>query len=345
MAELKIKNRKIGPSYSPLIIAEMGINHEGSINKALKMVDDAYAAGAECIKMQIHYLEDEMIPLAKKVAPGHTKESIWDIMNRCLLSDEEHIKIKRAIEKKGMIYLATPFSRKAANFLEKISAPAFKIGSGECNNYPLIEHIARFKKPIILSTGMNDISAIKRSVDIIRKHKLSYSILHCTSLYPTPYEKVRLGAMVQLMKKFPDAVVGLSDHSVGIFISLAAVALKAYIIEKHFTSSKKWKGPDINISINTAELKELINGSLAIKSALGGRKRILKEELPTIRFAFSSVVSVKKINKGDKFSLENIWVKRPGTGEIKAVDFERLLGKRAKRDIDNNSQINWRDVK
>lgn len=344
MAEIKIKNRKISPHYDPFVIVEIGINHEGNFKKALKMVDDARSVGAECVKMQIHYLADEMIPLAKNVVPGHTKESIWDIMKRCLLSDEEHLKIKLAIEKKGMIYLATPFSRKAVDFLTKIDTPAFKIGSGECNNYPLIEYIAKSRKPIILSTGMNDIKSIKGAVSILRKYKIKFALLHCTSLYPTPYEDVRLGAIEELKINFKDAVIGLSDHSIGIYTSLGAIALGANIIEKHFTSNKKWPGPDIGISINKQELKSLIDGSNVIHKSLGGRKNILKKEISTIKFAYSSVVTVKNISKDDIFTKENIWVKRPGTGEIKAKHYNKILGKKAKKAIIENSLLSWSDI-
>src|SRR3989344_7202642 len=210
---ITIKNRKIGLDYPPFVIAEIGINHEGSFKKAKHMVDDAYRAGAECVKFQCHIVEDEMAPIAKKVIPGHTKESIWDIMQRCVLSEEEEIKLKKYTESLGMIYLSPPFSRAAADRLNKMNVPAYKIGSGECNNYPLLEHIASFGKPIIMSTGMNDVSAVKKGVAIFKKYKIPYALLHCTSIYPTPYEKVRLGAILELKKAFPDAVLGLSDHS------------------------------------------------------------------------------------------------------------------------------------
>ena len=341
--EIKIKNRKIGPSHDPLVIAEIGINHEGKFKKAIRMIDDAYKAGCECVKFQAHVIEDEMIP--NKVVPGNTTETIWDIMDRCKLSEKEDIKLKKYVESKGMIYLSTPFSRAAADRLHRMNVFAYKIGSGECNNYPLIEHIAKFGKPIILSTGMNNISSIKIAVNILKKHKVQFAILHCTSMYPTPYEKVRLGALNELNKHFPNTVIGLSDHSMGNYTSYGAVAIGASIIEKHFTSNKKWPGPDIPISINYQELKELIIGTKAIHKALGGVKNILKEEKPTIDFAYACVVSIKNINKGDILSKGNIWVKRPGTGEIKAVNYKNLLGKTVKKNIKINSQLKWSDFR
>ena len=214
-----------------------------------------------------------MIP--NEVIPGNARESIWDIMERCALNAEEEIQLKEYVESKGMIYLCTPFSRAAANRLEQMGVMAYKVGSGECNNYPLIEHIASFRKPVILSTGMNDLNSVKPAVDILRKAHVSYALLHCTSMYPTPYTNVRLGALSILAEHFPGAVIGLSDHSLGNYTCFAAVALGASILEKHFTSDKSWPGPDISISIDPHELEDLINGSKAIHQALGGEKDIL----------------------------------------------------------------------
>lgn len=343
-SEIIVAGRKIGKNYPPFVIAEIGINHEGKFDKAIQMIDGAAAVGCECVKFQAHVIDDEMVPIAKDVIPANAKGSIWDIMMRCKFSKEEDQKLKKYVEKKGMIYLSTPFSRAAADQLEMMGVQAYKIGSGECNNYPLIEHIAKFKKPIILSTGMNDIPAIRKSVAIFKKYNVPYAIMHCTSMYPTPYEKVRLGAINELEKAFPNTVMGLSDHSIGNYTCFAAVALGSSILEKHFTSDKKWPGPDIPISIDPQELEELIFGSKAIFKAMGGRKTILNEEKPTIDFAYACVVSTKNIKKGEKLSANNVWVKRPGTGEIKAIDYKRILGKKAKSDIKMNSQIKWSDL-
>lgn len=338
---ITIGKRKIGIDYPPFVVAEIGINHEGSMAKARRMIQDARASGAECVKFQAHVIEDEMTPLAKKVIPGHTKESIWEIMSRCALSEGEDRELKKYAESLGMIYLSTPFSRAAADRLERMGVPAYKIGSGECNNYPLIEHIAVFGKPVIMSTGMNDIRSISKGVAIFRKYKVPYALLHCTSLYPTPYEKVRLGALNELRKSFPDAVIGLSDHSIGNYTSLGAVSLGASILEKHFTSNKKWPGPDIAVSLEPEELKDLILGSKAVYRALGGQKTILPEEKPTIDFAYACVVTIKNIEKGEKFTKENIWVKRPGTGEIKAVEYKKILGRLATANIKKDQQLKY----
>tara|TARA_B100000287_G_scaffold414833_1_gene447800 strand:+ start:286 stop:1326 length:1041 start_codon:yes stop_codon:yes gene_type:complete len=344
MLDFVIGTRKIGIDTSPFVIAEIGINHEGDIQKAKKMVDDAKKAGSECVKFQSHVIEDEMSKSAKNVIPSNANESIWDIMERCALSLEEEIELKEYVESKGMIFLSTPFSRAAADRLEKLGVLAYKIGSGECNNYPLVEHIARFGKPIILSTGMNDINSIRKSVEIFEKHKTPYALLHCTSLYPTPYDKVRLGGLEELKTNFPNAILGLSDHTLSIYPCLGAVALGARILERHFTSDKSWPGPDIEISMDPKELQELIIGSNQIFQALGGTKEILKEEKPTIDFAYATVVTIDNIRKGEKFTEQNIWVKRPGTGEILAEKYNELLGKTSTSDLSNDVHLKWNDV-
>jgi len=341
---IQIGRRKIGPAHPPLVIAEIGINHEGDMVKAKQMVFDAQKAGAECVKFQSHVIEDEMIPQAKNVIPGNAKESIWHIMRRCALTEKQEIELKKYTEKLGMIFLSTPFSRAAADRLNKMGVLSFKIGSGECNNYPLIEHIAKFDKPVILSTGMNDIPSIKKSVAILRRHKIPYALLHCTSMYPTPYEKVRLGSIRQMARTFPDAVIGLSDHSLGNYTCFGAVALEASILEKHFTSDKSWPGPDVPISIDPHELSELILGSRAIFAARNGTKTKLPEEQPTINFAYACVVAIQDIQKGEKLTRANIWVKRPGTGEIKAVDYKKLIGRTAKIQIKKDDQLKWKNI-
>lgn len=342
MEELIIENRKIGEKYPPLVIAEVGINHEGEYNKAIELVDAAVDAGAECIKFQCHITEEEMIPTDMK--PGNiSEEKLWDIIKRCELTEDEEEKVKDYCSQKGIIYLSTPFSREASDRLERMGVPAFKIGSGECNNLPLIDHIAKKGKPIILSTGMNDIPSIRKSVDVIKKYHASLMLMHCVSIYPAPYEKLRLKSIVQLQNEF-DVPVGMSDHSFGIYTCLGAVALGAVVLEKHFTISRFWPGPDNPFSIEPNELKELIVGSKAIWEALEGNKEIQEDEKPVIDFAYASVVTIRDIKKGDVFTLDNIWVKRPGTGEIHAGEFNTILGKKAKEDIPKDQQLTWRTI-
>ncbi len=341
---IEINERKIGAGYPPLVIAEIGINHEGDFGKALKMVEDAYMAGCECVKFQCHVIEDEMVPAARHIVPENASESIWEIMARCSLSYDQDRQLKAIVEDYGMIYLSTPFSRSAAIRLESMGVAAYKIGSGECNNYPLIKHIAQYGKPVILSTGMNGLNSIRKAVNILRDYNIPYALMHCASIYPTPDEKVRLGALDILHREFPDAVLGLSDHSITIYPCLGAVSLGVSILERHFTSDKSWPGPDIPISMDPQELKKLIDGSRIIYASMGGTKDVLPEEKPTMDFAYASVVTLRNISKGEVFTEENIWVKRPGTGTIKAEDYEKLLGLKAARDISQDILLSWNDV-
>ena len=344
MRYIMLGRREIGDGFPPLVVAEIGINHEGSLKTAKEMVDAAFYTGAEVIKHQTHVVDDEMSQRAKVVIPGNSQDSIYEIMKRCALSEDEEIELKEYVESKGMIFISTPFSRAAADRLYRMGVVAYKIGSGEMNNHPLLRHIASFGKPMIISTGMNDIESVKRTVEILREYDVEFALMHTTNLYPTSSEQVRLGAMVEMMQIFPDVVIGLSDHTVNNNACLAAVALGASIVERHFTDSIDRPGPDIICSMTPKELKSLIEGSKEISSMLGGTKKPLSEEKVTIDFAFATVVTIREIKEGDMFDMSNIWVKRPGTGEILAKDFEKLLGKRARKNLTNDYHLSWEDV-
>ncbi|MCB0423143.1 MAG: N-acetylneuraminate synthase [Mangrovimonas sp.] len=340
---IEIQGRKIGPNYPPLVIAEIGINHEGSLKVAKEMVDAAARAGVEVVKHQTHIVEDEMSSAAKKVIPGNADVSIYEIMERCSLNEADETELKAYVESKGMIFISTPFSRKAAIRLEKMGVSAYKIGSGECNNYPLLEHIASFNKPVILSTGMNTIESITKAVAIFNKANVPVALLHTTNLYPTPPHLVRLGAMTQLAQAFPNHVFGLSDHTVTNHACLGAVALGASILERHFTDHMQRTGPDIVCSMDETACRDLITGSNLMWQMRGGKKEPSKEEQVTIDFAFATVCSIAPIQKGEILTKDNIWVKRPGTGEILAENFNSLLGKTALRDIESDEQLSWND--
>jgi sialic acid synthase SpsE len=342
---IEIAGRKIGPDYPPLVIAEIGINHEGSLKVAKEMVDAAYRAGAEMVKHQTHIVADEMSAVAKKVIPGNADVSIYDIMERCALDEQDELELKKYVESKGMIFISTPFSRAAAERLKKFDIPGYKIGSGECNNYPLLEHIASFGKPVILSTGMNTIESVSKAVAIFDKHKVPVALLHTTNLYPTPIHLVRFGAMTQLHDAFSDKVFGLSDHTLNNNACLGAVALGASILERHFTDVMQRTGPDIICSMDEIACRELIVSSKEIWQMRGGKKEPAKEEQVTIDFAFATVCSIAPIKEGETLTKENIWVKRPGTGKIPAEHFDSLLGKRAARNIENDEQLDFIDFR
>lgn len=341
---IEIAGRKIGQDYPPLVIAEIGINHEGSLKVAKDMVDAAKRAGVEVVKHQTHIVEDEMSGVAKEVIPGNAEVSIYDIMERCALNEADELELKNYVESQGMIFISTPFSRAAAERLKRFDIPVYKIGSGECNNYPLLEHIAQFGKPIILSTGMNTIASVKKAVAIFDKYKVPVALLHTTNLYPTPSHLVRFGAMTALHEAFPDKVYGLSDHTLNNNACLGAVALGASVLERHFTDHMQRQGPDIVCSMDESTCKALIKDSKEMAVMRGGTKEPAKEEQVTIDFAFATVCSISNIEKGTVFTKDNIWVKRPGTGAILAEKFESILGKKATCHIENDQQLIWEDI-
>ena len=341
---MKILNRQIGDGKKPLFIAELGINHNGSLKDAFKIVDAAKEAGVEVLKHQTHIVDDEMTKEAKKIIPGNSTKSIYQIMSECAMSEEDEWELMNYVIHKKMIFISTPFSRAAADRLEKFNVPAYKIGSGECNNYPLIEHIAKFKKPIILSTGMNTIDTIRPAVDILESENIKYALLHTTNLYPTPYHLVRLNCLIQLKNIFPNAVIGLSDHTDNNLSVYGALALGASIIEKHFVDSKKRNGPDVSCSADPEDVKKIIKACNILAEERGGNKNtLLEEEKITANFAYATVVAIKDIQKGDILTMDNIWVKRPGTGKILAKDFKSILGKKANRDLEHDSHFSPED--
>lgn len=341
MEKFNIGNIVVGINEEPLVIPEIGINHGGSLEVAFQMVDAAARSGAKLIKHQTHIIEDEMSREAMKVVPGNSTKSIYDVMKECALNEEEELELMRYVESKGMEFISTPFSRAAANRLEKFGVKAYKIGSGEMNNYPLIEHIAQFKKPMIISTGMNSIEDIKKTVDIVDKYNVPFALMHTTNLYPTAPNQVRLGAMQEMMETFKGIPIGLSDHTINNNACIAAMALGASVVERHFTDKMSRVGNDIVCSMDEGVLKDLLNAASEVYQMRGGIKKPLPEEQVTIDFAFATVVSIKKIKKGEKLSKDNIWVKRPGIGEIKAEKYNDLIGKIVNVDIDEGVHLSW----
>jgi N-acetylneuraminate synthase len=339
MSEICLGNRLVGPAHAPLVIAEIGINHEGSLQTAREMVDAAARAGVEVVKHQTHIVDDEMSAAAKRVVPGNASVSIYDIMARCALSEPDERALQEYVESKGMIFISTPFSRAAADRLQRMNVPAFKIGSGECNNYPLLKHIASFGKPIILSTGMNTIESVRKAVAIFESAGTPFALMHTTNLYPTPPHLVRLGAMTELMAAFPGTVVGLSDHTTNNLACLGAVALGASILERHFTDSMSRPGPDIVCSMDPDACRELIEGAKTMHLMRGGSKGPAKEEQVTMDFAFATLVTIAPVQEGELFTERNLWAKRPGTGAIPAERYEEILGKRARRNIGPDTHL------
>lgn len=342
---MKIRNRIIDENHKPFVIPDIGINHDGDFDRAILMMRIAASVGAECVKFQCHIPDAEMVAEeAKKIIPVNAEESIYHIMRRCSFTEDQEKKLKKFADDLGLIYINTPFCKEAVDRLEKIGVECYKIGSGECNNYPLVEYIAKTGKPIILSTGMNNIDSMKNTVDIFREYHNDFAIMHCTSLYPTPHEKVRLGAMWCIRKVF-GCMVGLSDHSMDNYACFGAVAMGASLLERHFTLSKFWSGPDMPFSMDQQDLKDLIAGSEAIFKARSGvvKEKLVEEEV-TAKFAYASVVSIKDIQEGEVLDYSNIWVKRPGTGDILAEKYYDIIGKKSKKNIKKDTFLKLFDV-
>lgn len=340
----KLGHRPVGPGEPPVVIAEIGINHEGSLDTAIAMADCAIDHGAEVIKHQTHIVEDEMSSEARGKIPGNADVSIYEIMERCSLGEADERSLQQHILSRGCMFISTPFSRAAVDRLSTFDVPAVKIGSGECNNYPFIKYATRLRKPLIVSTGMNDIQSLMPTVEIIRQSGLPYALLHCTNIYPTPPELVRLHAMEELAEAFPDAVIGLSDHSLNNYPCIAAVALGAAILERHFTDSYSRPGPDISCSMDGPALKELIDASRMVHTAGGRGKAPVAEEAATIAFAFASVAVTQPINEGEILTEANIFPMRPAGGDFGVSDYEGLLGRRAARDLTGGRQLRRDDV-
>lgn len=273
-----IAGRPIGPDHAPFIVAELGINHSGNMERARRMIRDAAHAGADCVKFQCRIPDEDLSHTARTIKPSNANETVYDLFSRCALTEKQDRELKELTESLGMVYLSTPFSRTGVERLEGLGVAAYKIGSGEARDLDFLRYVASKGKPMIVSTGMSNWRHAFDAWTAIRD-TVPCAFLHCTSEYPTPYSDVRLEAMRLL--KFPHAAAGLSDHSIGIWTALGAVALGASIVEKHFTSDKSWDGPDIPCSIGPAELRDLVVGSKAIWQARGGEKNVLPGEAET----------------------------------------------------------------
>jgi len=312
------------------IIAEAGINHNGNIKLAYKLIDCAREANVDAIKFQI-FSADEL----------QSQKQQYEIIKKLELSRDEHIKLKKYCKMKGITYLCSAFDIPSLKFLHQQKINLFKIPSGEIINFPYLKVIGSFKKEVILSTGMSTILEIERALKVLCKSGLSkkqITLLQCNSDYPTKYSDVNLSAMLYLKKKFK-VKVGLSDHTLGIEVPIAAAALGAKVIEKHFTLDRKFKGPDHKASLIPSELINMVNSIRNIEKALGSPKKIVtKSELKTLKAARKSIVAIKNIKKNKIFDKNNIEIKRPGTG-LSAKEFDHVIGKKAKRFFKINQLI------
>jgi N-acetylneuraminate synthase len=343
-ASIVIHGQQVGEDHPPYIIAEACINHEGDVRIAREMVFQARAAGCDAIKFQMHVLDDEMLKAAPKSA--NFAESLYDTLAKANLSVGEHQELQRLCESIGIDYLCTPFSKASADLLqERLKVEAYKVGSGECTNHPLQRHIASKGKAMIVSTGMTELHEVDETVAVLRSTGTPFALTHCVSAYPCPYDRVNLGVIAMYRQRY-GVPVGLSDHSVGIYTSLGAIAYGACIVEKHFTLDRTASGPDHKSSIEPYELGELVKGCHAVWEARGASREIFPEEREIVVWARESVVSVKPIQAGVTIAPDMVTVKRPSPGEgaIPAKDLDAVIGRKAARDISPDRQILWSEL-
>ena len=327
---------------SVYIIAEAGVNHNGSFALACKLVDAAKEAGADCIKFQTFKSENLVSRSAKKAeyqkkTTGDSSQQ--DMLKKLELSFDEFLQLKSYCEKVGICFLSTPFDFDSIDFLNSIDMPFWKIPSGEVTNLPYLLALAKTGKPVVMSTGMCTLQEIRAAIDVLKANGTTeIKLLHCNTEYPTPFEDVNLKAMQTMRDEF-HLEVGYSDHTKGIEVPVAAVALGATIIEKHFTLDRNMEGPDHKASLEPQELAEMVCCIRNIEKALGsGDKTTTPSEKKNIAVARKSIVAKTKIKAGDTLTEDNITVKRPGTG-ISPMKWFGVLGTKAVKDFDEDELI------
>ncbi len=320
-----------------VIIAEAACEHLGNLEMAKRLIEAAKEADADIVKFQLHLFE-EMIPNSIQFWGG----SMDDVIAHLNLDVDAQRELMRYCDEVGIQYLCTPFSAKAADQLDKIGAPAFKTGSGELTNIPMLRYIARKGKPMIVSTGMATIDEIGETVAALKEEKAIFMLTHCTSAYPPRYDQINLRFIPRLKEMF-GVFVGHSDHTPDMLTALGAVAMGARVIEKHFTIARALKGPDAHVSLEPREFRAMVDAIRNLETALGSEKMVHPEEETVRHWAHHSVVSVKDIPAGAVITAEMVGVKRPGSG-IPAKHLEEFYGRITKRDIPVNSLLKWEDV-
>lgn len=332
-------------SDKTLIIAEAGVNHNGKIDIAKLLINEAFACGADAIKFQIFKGENIISKYAKKakyqLKTTNPDENQLEMIKKLELKEEEFLELKNYCDGVGIIFMASVFDIWSIEFLLKIGIKIFKIPSGEITNYPYLKYLGSLNKQIIMSTGMANLGEIEDALDILTSSgtkKENITLMHCITEYPSPYEEVNLNAMITLKEAFK-MNVGYSDHTLGIEIPIAAVALGAKIIEKHFTLNKNMEGPDHKASLDTSEMKKMIMAIRNLEKALGnGIKKPSISEIKNREVVRKSIVAKKPIKKGELFTKDNITVKRPGTG-ISPMEWEKILGRKAEKDYEEDDLI------
>lgn len=330
------------------IIAEAGVNHNGSLDLAFQMISAAKKAGADAVKFQ-SFKADHLVSSSAPKAPYQERTapetaSQYEMIRRLELDEDAHKALQKRCAQEEIVFLSTPFDEASADLLDRLSVPLFKIPSGEITNKPLLRHIASKNKPLLLSTGMSDLSEVADAVGWIRETtKAPLTLLHCLSEYPAPAEQVNLSAMQTLRKEF-DLPVGYSDHTVGIEIALASVAMGACVVEKHFTLDRSLPGPDHKASLEPTELERMVTGIRLVESALGdGVKKPAPCERANRQVARRSVVAARDLKKGHRLEAGDLLLKRPGTG-IPPAALDSLFGRALKKSLLRDEVLHWEAV-
>jgi N,N'-diacetyllegionaminate synthase len=336
-----IAGRELGPGRPALVIAEIGNNHDGSVRQAERLIEAAAEAGADAVKFQSHIAEAEMLPSTP--TPPHFDEPRWEFTKRMELSKDDHVRLKAFAEERGLVFFSSPFSVEAVELLEEVGVPAYKIASGELTNPPLLEAVAATGKPVLLSSGMSGLEDVERAAATLRTNGSDLLVLQCTSNYPCPPELVNLRAMATLGERL-GAPYGLSDHTAGVWTSVAAVALGASAVEKHFTLSKRLYGPDHHSSLTPEELAQLVEGVRTVEAAMGTGLKERDPALDPARATFEkSIVARVFIPEGTALEPAMLTTKRPGNG-ISALHLAEILGRTTARAVEANAQLEEADL-
>jgi len=336
-----IGSRAIGYESPTYVVAEACDNHLGDLAVAKEMVRQAKLAGADAVKFQHHLPEEEMLPDAPM--SDNFDEPLFDFLKKHALTTQQHAELKEHCGEVGIQYLCTPFSLRAAEELNEMGVAAFKIGSGEMTDIPTLKGIAAFGKPMIVSTGMCTFEEVDRTYEALRGASVPLVLMNCVSEYPPVYEDLNLGNIELMIQRYPEAVIGHSDHTPDLYTSFAAVALGAKVVEKHIILDRSQPGPDQSVSINMHQLADLCEGVGKIEKSLGRRKEVQEKEVAIRRWAFRSIVTVRPIRQGEAITQDMIWSKRPGTG-IPACRMPEVIGRLVKRDLPGNVMITWDDL-
>jgi len=338
--ELRIGNRRVGNNQPVYVIAEGCDNHLGNLETAKEMALRAKLANADAIKFQHHLPDEEMLPDIPM--SDNFNMPLYEFLQKFSLTLEQHVELKSYCESIGIQYLCTPFSWKAAQELNEIGVEAFKIGSGEMTDTPSLKKMALLGKPMIVSTGMSTYEEIDRTYDMLVATGVPLALMNCVSEYPPLYHDINLNVIGKMIARYPQAIIGHSDHTPDLFTCFAAISLGARIIEKHVILDKLQPGPDQSVSIDFQQLSILVEGIRKIEASLGDERSVHGKEKPIREWAFRSLVSTCAIQSGETITEAMVWTKRPGTG-IPAAEMHAVIGRKAKRAIPANTLLAWDD--